>query len=542
MQITGLLDLSATGIYFHAISVSITLGFPLAIASLLYKYSRTGDESLLRAARITTIILMINFALGAITGTLVEFGLVQIWSGTLVAIATSAFAPLAAELIAFVMEVALLILFYVTLGKFSAKKSLTIILSYWAFAILSGILITSVNSWLVSPWGTGNLAESIYPFMPDYGPVAMDPSKLLAVKIIMLATGLPLQSVLQDPIAAQKVGILITDPYIALKNPYNISSSIHNITAAIIIGTSIAILAWSYRYYKTKDDRYVKILASFFIPFLVLMILQPTLFGHLMGTSVVEYNPTKFSMMEGAVEQISNPLVSLLAYGNPNHPIMGIKDYENSCELLGNKTLSQIASQYNLTAQSIKQIAGLLNIELSDENLSRVLNITAADVCKQDLSVDLSILPTINVLYYTKIAGGILALLSSLALAGLLYRIPLISPISRAIDKLLGGRKERTILILAVLIALGAATASVLGWYVREVGRKPWTVYGLLYPSELATTVPTAYSLSFLLIAFLIILSVNILGLAAMAYVALNADKVSEYFRELLNKIRGENS
>lgn len=28
-----------------------------------------------------------------------------------------------------------------------------------------------------------------------------------------------------------------------------------------------------------------------------------------------------------------------------------------------------------------------------------------------------------------------------------------------------------------------------LGWAVREIGRKPWTVYGLLYPSELITSI-----------------------------------------------------
>jgi len=111
MDLQALLNLSALGIYFHAIYVSITLGFPVAIGIMLYLWSRTQDPLYLSAAKKMSWVLAVNFALGAITGTLVEFGLVQIWPGTLLAIATFAFTPLALELIAFIMEIALLILF-----------------------------------------------------------------------------------------------------------------------------------------------------------------------------------------------------------------------------------------------------------------------------------------------------------------------------------------------------------------------------------------------------------------------------------------------
>ncbi|MEM1597444.1 MAG: cytochrome ubiquinol oxidase subunit I [Pyrobaculum sp.] len=47
-------------------------------------------------------VLAVNFALGAITGTLVEFGLVQIWPG--VNLTTATIAPLVLELEAFVHE------------------------------------------------------------------------------------------------------------------------------------------------------------------------------------------------------------------------------------------------------------------------------------------------------------------------------------------------------------------------------------------------------------------------------------------------------
>jgi cytochrome bd quinol oxidase subunit 1 apoprotein (EC 1.10.3.-) len=80
------------------------LGFPLAITALLIKYWRSRDPYYLSVTRKLTIVLFINFALGAVFGTLVEFGLVQIWPGTIIAIASFALVPLALELIALLVR------------------------------------------------------------------------------------------------------------------------------------------------------------------------------------------------------------------------------------------------------------------------------------------------------------------------------------------------------------------------------------------------------------------------------------------------------
>ncbi|MFN4046499.1 MAG: cytochrome ubiquinol oxidase subunit I, partial [Acidilobaceae archaeon] len=64
-----------------------------------------------------------------------------------------------------------------------------------------------------------------------------------------------------------------------------------------------------------------------------------------------------------------------------------------------------------------------------------------------------------------------------------------------------------------------------------EVGRKPWTVYGLLYPEELATPVPYATSLEFLAFAYAVILSVNLLGLYALYIVATRGPRFIELLK-----------
>ncbi|MFZ8809235.1 MAG: cytochrome ubiquinol oxidase subunit I, partial [Pyrobaculum sp.] len=68
-----LLPLSALGIYLHGAYVSLTFGLPVAIGVMLWKYWKTGDKDYYKAARLMSAVLAVNFALGAINGTLVEF-------------------------------------------------------------------------------------------------------------------------------------------------------------------------------------------------------------------------------------------------------------------------------------------------------------------------------------------------------------------------------------------------------------------------------------------------------------------------------------
>lgn len=87
---------------------------------------------------------------------------------------------------------------------------------------------------------------------------------------------------------------------------------------------------------------------------------------------------------------------------------------------------------------------------------------------------------------------------------------------------------ERAVFLLSVGIILGSAVPSALGWYVREVGRKPWTVYGLLYPDELVSVFEPARSGGFALFMALVIASVVFSGLLAMYIVATRGRKSEE--------------
>lgn len=523
-MVEGMLALSALGIYFHALFVSITLGFPLVIMALLYKYNKTGDEDYFRNAKTLTAVLAVNFALGAITGTLVEFGLVQAWPGTIIAIATFAFVPLALELVAFALEIAFLVLFIVTLGKVKPMKSFLILAAYWIFAVFSGVLITAVNSWLIAPWGTGIVAKALYPFMPEFGSLSTDVEKLLALKILALATGLPIQAIIQIPEVSAKLGIVLFDPYIAFLSPYALSSILHNLSAAFLVGLSIALLGLAVRYQQTKEGRHMKAIKVVAPIVFLLFLIQPTIFGHLMGESVVEFNPTKFAMMENALVSYNNPLIALVAYGDPSKEIVGFDQLRSSCELHGNAKLGDLANSVGLSKEKVLLIAKEVGVTVDPKKVSAVYDANLRDVCLSDLEKAVSKVQVVHASYYTKIFFGVIGFLASISLFASLR----FESFSKIFSRLFG---DRTLLILSIAIFLGSAIPSALGWFVREVGRKPWTVYGLLYPEELVTVVGYALTPQFLAFMALAILVIGLSGIYAMLIVAKREPKFLELLR-----------
>ncbi len=492
--VSTLLFISALGIYVHAFFLSISLGLPFVIGALLYKWWRTKDKDYYEAVKTTTGVLGLNFALGAITGTLVEFGLVQAWPGSIFVIATFGFMPLALELIAFIGEIVILIIFIVTLGRVKPQSSLGIIALYAMMAVLSGLLITTANSWLNVPWGTGNLAQSLYPFLPQYGPLAADPQALVRLKVQFLTRstpGSPAQA-LQDPSFAQKVGLTLWDPFVAFGSPYAIASMIHNVNAGIIVGMAFALAGYGYRFFKSSNKKNLKIIRAFLPILLVSLVLQPTVFGDFMGKMVAANQPTKFALMENAQTTITNPLISFLAYGDPSRPIVGFDTFAKACNSLGSNTLA--------------------STKLSS-------------VCLSDLALAESRIGVINAAYYAKIAFGVLALVSLVALTAYTFKIPILSKIAAVIFRRLGNRG--TILLLSILLLVSTITPASLGWFIRENGRKPWTVYGLLYPSEISTPVPinpvvlAAFTITFVVMAVVGIYGMYVVSTKRLRFIEL---------------------
>jgi cytochrome d ubiquinol oxidase subunit I len=88
---------------------------------------------------------------------------------------------------------------------------------------------------------------------------------------------------------------------------------------------------------------------------------------------------------------------------------------------------------------------------------------------------------------------------------------------------------QRGVFLLSLVVVAASIMASGVGWFIREDGRKPWTVYGLLYPEELITSVPVG--LVFILFAVLFV-AVAVIGIYGIYVVSTRRLK----FIELLKK------
>jgi cytochrome d ubiquinol oxidase subunit I len=474
IDLSSALGLSALGIYIHAIAIAVSIGGGTALVVFEFLGIRFKEDEYIRVAKLLSRVIVVVFAFGAATGTLVEFGLVQLWNGIILAISSIAFIPLYMELLAFIIEGGLVIALLYTWDKFRNPWIHWLIsLAYLIGALLSGALIMLVNSWLQVPWGTGDLIKSIYPWAPVYGPNVFNEEFLLEIKDIFLKSilvGSTGASYVNPEIFSglvEKYGPLVMDPWIAFYNPYAIISVVHQLVATMTVGVSWVLAGISYKMLRSGGEKYSKAFKVVSILAGSLLILQG-LNGHIMGENVLLYQPTKFAMIEGLVESGPSPLVGLTVYQDPGHIFMG---FDKLIEMAENHPNPDVT----LGGISLREIA------------------------IRDTQIALSKLRLVYPLYTIKISlaiiGGLVSLLfifQSIVLRRL-----------RISDKI--------IYYLGLLFGFLTPTISALGWAVREIGRKPWTVYGLLYPEELISplTLPT-YTLVILVLTLIVILIIMV--------------------------------
>ena len=115
-----------------------------------------------------------------------------------------------------------------------------------------------------------------------------------------------------------------------------------------------------------------------------------------------------------------------------------------------------------------------------------------------------------------------------MGLVALNFNLGALSRLTRRILNRFG--EQRSVFLLSLLVVLASILASGLGWFVREDGRKPWTVYGLIYPEELITPVTIS---PFVFVAFaLIFVAVAIVGIYGIYIVSTRRLKFTRALEE----------
>jgi cytochrome bd ubiquinol oxidase subunit I len=139
---------------FHFLFVPLTIGLGLLTAVLQTLWHRTDAPEYLRLTRFFGTLLVINIAVGVVTGLVQEFQFGMNWSGYSRFVGDVFGAPLAMEgLAAFFLESTFLGLWLFGWGRLPKRVHLATI---WAVAVgsmLSAAFIMAANSWMQNPVG-----------------------------------------------------------------------------------------------------------------------------------------------------------------------------------------------------------------------------------------------------------------------------------------------------------------------------------------------------------------------------------------------------
>ncbi|MCS6836440.1 MAG: cytochrome ubiquinol oxidase subunit I [Anaerolineae bacterium] len=177
---------------YHFFFVPLTLGLSIIVAIMQTIYVRSGDEKYKRMAKFWGKLLLINFAMGVVTGIVQEFQFGMNWSEYSRFVGDIFGAPLAVEaLVAFFIESTFLGVWIFGWDKLSKRVHLA---SIWLVAFasnMSAFWILVANSFMQNPVGY-RIAESGRAEMTDFIALITNPNVWLQFPHVAfggLATG-----------------------------------------------------------------------------------------------------------------------------------------------------------------------------------------------------------------------------------------------------------------------------------------------------------------------------------------------------------------
>ncbi len=140
---------------YHFLFVPLTIGLSLLVAGMQTAWVRTGDERYLRMTKFWGKLLLINFALGVVTGIVQEFQFGMNWSDYSRFVGDIFGAPLAIEgLLAFFLESTFLGLWIFGWDRLPKRLHLACIWLASIGTVLSAYFILAANSWMQHPVGS----------------------------------------------------------------------------------------------------------------------------------------------------------------------------------------------------------------------------------------------------------------------------------------------------------------------------------------------------------------------------------------------------
>ncbi|MEU4801380.1 cytochrome ubiquinol oxidase subunit I [Actinosynnema sp. NPDC023587] len=139
---------------YHFLMVPLTIGLSLLVAGMQTAWVRTGDRKYLAMTKFWGKLLLINFAMGVVTGIVQEFQFGMTWSAYSRFVGDVFGAPLAMEgLVAFFVESTFLGLWIFGWDRLPRRAHLACVWAFSLASIASAYFILAANSWMQHPVG-----------------------------------------------------------------------------------------------------------------------------------------------------------------------------------------------------------------------------------------------------------------------------------------------------------------------------------------------------------------------------------------------------
>ncbi len=261
---------------YHFLFVPITIGLTWIVAWFQTKWMRTGDADYLRLTRFFGKLMLINFAIGVVTGIVQEFQFGMNWSDFSRFVGDIFGAPLAMEaLAAFFFESTFLGLWVFGWGRLKPRLHLAMIYCVAVGTILSAYFILAANSWMQHPVG--------YILNPETGRAEMT-----------------------------SIAAILTNSTTLLAFPHTILAAFAS-AGMIVVGVA----AWHIR--RDSDRPMFMHALHIGLPVVFISVMLTMIVGHAQAQLMTKQQPMKMAAAEALYETTSSAPLSLFAVAPFEH-------------------------------------------------------------------------------------------------------------------------------------------------------------------------------------------------------------------------------
>ena len=444
----------AANITFHILfpTISIALGWVLLFFKL--RFARTGQAHWMALYGFWVKVFALTFALGVVSGITMSFQFGTNWPGFMERVGNVAGPLLAYEVLtAFFLEATMLGIMLFGRGRVSERVHTVATFLVAAGTTASAFWILVLNSWMHTPAGVVMLDGQA--FVTSWWDVVFNPSMPYRLTHMLLASGLT--------VAFLVAGL---SAYRALRG-----DTAPAVRSGLVTGS---------------------VMAAVLIPLQILA-------GDLHGLNTLQHQPAKLAAMEGIWEtQRGAPAV---LFGLPDETTRSNR-YEVA--------IPKLASLY-LTHEWDGLVRGLNDFKGNHPPVAPVFWAFRVMVGVGLLMLAVSWWAVWQLKPWRR-RPALAAASGVAAPAGTAEPPNPPDPTVAAAPAL--PLPQRWMLRVLVGMSFSGWVAVVAGWYVTEIGRQPWLVYGLLTTAEAATTTPAAH------VALTLGLYLTLYALLLVAYVS----------------------